>query len=93
MRVSSYLVFQSIGRRTPTDTNVAVGATDWTSESFDEDVFVDIRSYAKPERTREFVLDGLKQVQSAFADHNLVANVRCESYDGERYWHVPPSPK
>mmetsp|Transcript_22909 Transcript_22909/g.54027 ORF Transcript_22909/g.54027 Transcript_22909/m.54027 type:complete len:112 (-) Transcript_22909:1178-1513(-) len=64
---------------------------DWTSESFDEDVFVDIRSYAKPERTREFVLDGLKQVQRAFADHNLVANVRCESYDGERYWHVPPS--
>ncbi|EJK69458.1 hypothetical protein THAOC_09282, partial [Thalassiosira oceanica] len=64
-----------------------VGAEDWTSESFDEDVFVDIRSYAKPERTREFVLDGLKQVQRAFADHNLVANVRCESYDGERYWH------
>jgi hypothetical protein len=41
--------------------------------------------------TREFVLDGLQDVQTAFADHGLVANLRLETYDGERYFHVPPT--
>lgn len=66
---------------------------DWTSESFDEDCYIDIRAYGKAERTREFVLDGMTQVQKAFAEENLVANVRLETYEGERYFHVPPSPK
>jgi hypothetical protein len=35
------------------------------------------------------VLDGMKQVQKAFADHDLIANIRLETYDGERYFHVP----
>ena len=44
----------------------------------------------KDERTRQFVLQGMKDVQKAFAEHDLVANVRLETYDGERYFHVPP---
>jgi hypothetical protein len=63
---------------------------DWTSESFDEDVYVDIRAYGKKERTRDFVLQGMKDVQAAFLDEGLVANVRLECYDGEKYFHVPP---
>ena len=39
---------------------------DWTSESYDEDCYVDIRAYGKEERTRDVVLDGMKQVQSSF---------------------------
>lgn len=42
------------------------------------------------ERTREYVLDGMKQVQQAFKDEDLIANVRLETYEGERYFHVPP---
>lgn len=43
------------------------------------------------ERTRETVLDGMKKVQDAFGDHDLIANVRLETYEGARYFHVPPS--
>ena len=39
------------------------------------------------------VLDGMKKVQGAFKDHGLVANVRLETYEGERYFHVPPTSK
>ena len=66
---------------------------DWTtSDTFEkeEEIYVDIRAYGKSERTREFVLDGMKSVQQAFAEHDLIANVRLETYDGERYFHVPP---
>jgi len=42
------------------------------------------------ERTREVVLDGMKKIHEAFQEHGLVANVRLETYDGERYFHVPP---
>ena len=66
---------------------------DWTSDSFNEDVYVDIRAYGKPERTREFVLKGMQDVQKAFSDHDLIANVRLETYEGERYFHVPPPKK
>lgn len=63
---------------------------DWTSDSYSEDCYIDIRAYGKSERTREFVLDGMTRIQEAFAEHDLVANVRLETYDGERYFHVPP---
>lgn len=63
---------------------------DWTNDSFQEDCYVDIRAYGKPERTREFVLEGMERVQKAFAEEDLVANVRLETYEGERYFHVPP---
>ena len=63
---------------------------DWTDESFQEDVYVDIRAYGKPERTREIVLDGMNKVQDAFKTEGLIANVRLETYEGERYFHVPP---
>lgn len=62
---------------------------DWTSDH-KEDCYVDIRAYGKPERTREFVLSGMENVQAAFAEFDLVANVRLETYEGERYFHVPP---
>ena len=65
---------------------------DWTNDSFNEDVYVDIRVYGKKERTREMVLDGMNQVQKAFGEEGLVANVRLETYDGEKYFHVPPPP-
>jgi len=32
----------------------------------------------------------MKKVQNAFAEFDLVANVRLETYDGEKYFHVPP---
>uniref|UniRef100_A0A6U0R958 Uncharacterized protein n=1 Tax=Eucampia antarctica TaxID=49252 RepID=A0A6U0R958_9STRA len=63
---------------------------DWTNDSFQEDCYVDIRAYGKSERTREFVLEGMGRVQNAFAEENLIANVRLETYEGERYFHVPP---
>ena len=47
----------------------------------------------KAERTREVVLDGMKKVQDAFGDHDLIANVRLETYEGERYFHCPPTEK
>jgi hypothetical protein len=37
------------------------------------------------------VLDGMKKVQNAFSEHDLIANVRLETYEGERYFHVPPT--
>lgn len=39
---------------------------DWTDESFQEDVYVDIRAYGKSERTREFVLEGMKMPRTLF---------------------------
>ena len=36
---------------------------DWTNDSFAEDVFVDIRTYGKAERTMEIVLNGMKKIQ------------------------------
>ena len=50
-------------------------------------------SSGKAERTREFVLDGMKQAQDAFQEHDLIANMRLETYDGEKYFHVPPTSK
>jgi hypothetical protein len=32
----------------------------------------------------------MRQVQAAFKEENLIANVRLETYEGERYFHVPP---
>jgi hypothetical protein len=66
---------------------------DWTTADnvSEEDVYVDIRAYGKSERTREFVLSTMSDIQRAFADHGLVANVRLETYEGERYFHLPAS--
>lgn len=68
---------------------------DWTTandEIGEEDVYVDIRAYGKSERTREMVVEGMKKVQKAFGEEGLIANVRLETYEGERYFHVPPPP-
>jgi hypothetical protein len=65
---------------------------DWTTAPGlqEEDVYVDVRAYGKSERTREFVLSGMSDVQRAFAEHGLLANVRLETYDGDKYFHLPP---
>ena len=63
---------------------------DWTSEEFHEDCYVSVRAKATPDRTREMVLDSMAKVQGAFAEHDLVANVRLETYAGESYFHLPP---
>jgi hypothetical protein len=48
----------------------------------------------KAERTREFVMSGLSNIQQTFLQqHNLIANIRLETYDGENYFHCPPSPQ
>jgi hypothetical protein len=66
---------------------------EWTDESFSEDVYVDIRAKATPDRTRDMVLDGMARVQQAFDEQGLKANIRLETYDGPNYFHLPPSPK
>lgn len=63
---------------------------DWTNDSFQEDIYVDIRAYGKKERTRDMVMEGMQKVQKAFGEEGLVANVRLEVYDGEKYFHLPP---
>ena len=65
-------------------------ATDWTGEQFHEDVYVDVRAKATSDRTREAVFEGMTAVQKAFAQHDLVANVRLETYVGDSYFHLPP---
>jgi hypothetical protein len=61
---------------------------------FDVYLFLVVSSNAPSlERTREMVLDGMKKVQQSFLEHDLVANVRLETYEGERYFHVPPPSK
>ena len=82
----------SIWKTKPSTTKLILfRVDDWTNDSFHEDVYVDIRAYDKPERTRAYVLDGMNDVQSAFSEEGLVANVRLETYNGEQYFHVPPS--
>lgn len=107
------------GTQTNTTKLILQRVEDWTDESFQEDVYVDIRAYGKTlvvnnfkaylssqkvlrrfscgvsisgkaERTREFVLNGMQKAQAAFQEHDLIANIRLETYEGERYFHVPP---
>lgn len=66
---------------------------DWTNDSFAEDVYIDIRALEKAERTRDFVLQGMQSVQQAFAEEDLIANIRLETYEKERYFHLPPDQK
>ncbi len=83
----------SIWNTQPSTTKLILSKVDdWTSDSFHEDVYVDIRAYGKQERTREVVLDSMKKVQDVFYKEGLIANVRLETYDGEKYFHVPPPP-
>ena len=86
----SYICLLQGGTKPSTTKLMLFRCEDWTDESFQEDVYVDIRAYGKPERTREFVLEGMENIQKAFADEGLIANLRLETYEGERYFHVPP---
>ena len=47
---------------------------DWTEDTFQEDVYVDVRAKATPERTREVVQEGLSRVQAAFAEVGAAAS-------------------
>ena len=53
-------------------------------------MYVSIRAKQTPDRTREVVLDNMDQIQKAFAEHELVANVRLETYVGDMFFHLPP---
>ena len=65
---------------------------DWTrSKLVDEDCYVSIRAKGTDQRTRDIMLDGMKKVQQSFEEEGLIANVRLETYEGARYFHVPPS--
>ena len=76
---------------TPSTTKLMLfKASSWTTHPYDEDVYVDIRAKATPSRTRDLVLDNMGDIQEAFKEHGLVANVRLEVYDGPDYFHVPP---
>lgn len=33
----------------------------------------------------------MKQVQAAFQEQGLIANVRLETYEESRYFHLPPT--
>lgn len=65
---------------------------DWTSVE-GEQVYVDIRAKATPDRTREAVMENMERVQGVFAQHGFVANVRLETYEAGSYFHRPPAPK
>ena len=79
------------GTKPETTKLILTRVDDWTEDSYNEDIYLDIRAYGKAERTRDFVLDGMKTIQQNLKDeHDLVANVRLETYEGERYFHVPP---
>jgi hypothetical protein len=53
---------------------------------------VDIRAKGTEERTRDYVLEGMKRVQDAFLHENLIANVRLETYEGSRVFPCPATP-
>jgi len=45
----------------------------------------------RPKELGILFLDGMKTIQQNLKnEHDLVANVRLETYEGERYFHVPP---
>mmetsp|Transcript_64699 Transcript_64699/g.159230 ORF Transcript_64699/g.159230 Transcript_64699/m.159230 type:complete len:106 (+) Transcript_64699:187-504(+) len=62
---------------------------DWT-DSGGEDLFVDVRAKATPERTRDAVLEKMGEVQQVFAEHGYKANVRLETYAADSYFHKLP---
>jgi hypothetical protein len=51
----------------------------------------DFGDYNKAERTREVVQEAMKDAQKAFAEHDLRANVRLETCQPDRCFHVPPT--
>eukprot|EP00928_Gymnodinium_smaydae_P044889 TRINITY_DN29963_c0_g2_i1.p2 TRINITY_DN29963_c0_g2~~TRINITY_DN29963_c0_g2_i1.p2 ORF type:complete len:107 (-),score=32.32 TRINITY_DN29963_c0_g2_i1:47-367(-) len=53
------------------------------ASSIGEDVYVDIRAKAKPERTQEYCQQACKQTAALLAEHGHKANVRLELYAPE----------
>ena len=78
------------GTKPQTTKLLLTAVDDWTGEEFHEDVYVSVRAKATPERTRDVVLEGCRQVQEAFRAEGLIANVRLETYVGDSYFHLPP---
>jgi hypothetical protein len=55
--------------------------------------FFKYKTQGKAERTREYVMDGITNIQQMLLQqHNLVSNIRLETYNGENYFHCPPPP-
>ena len=59
---------------------------DWTSDQFDEDVYVSVRAKATPDRTRDVVLEGCRQWGSI---PRRCWSQRARSHVG-MYFHLPP---
>lgn len=51
--------------------------------SGDEDVYIDVRAKAKPERTQDVIDNAMTEMQSLFAEHGYKANIRVELYSPE----------
>jgi hypothetical protein len=78
------------GTKPSTTKLMAFEVQDWTHEG--EDVFVDVRAKATPDRTREAVLEKMGEVQQVFLEHGLRANVRLQTYVADSYFHkLPPT--
>mmetsp|Transcript_3415 Transcript_3415/g.5098 ORF Transcript_3415/g.5098 Transcript_3415/m.5098 type:complete len:104 (+) Transcript_3415:98-409(+) len=48
--------------------------------SGDEDLYIDVRAKAKPERTQDAIDNVMKEMQSLFAEHGYNTNIRVELY-------------
>ena len=46
-----------------------------------EDVYIDVRAKAKPERTQEVVDQAMADMNKLFSEHGYSANIRVELYD------------
>lgn len=49
--------------------------------SGEEDIFIDVRAKAKPERTQAVVDTAMKDTSSLFSQHGYRANIRVELYE------------
>mmetsp|Transcript_13186 Transcript_13186/g.19033 ORF Transcript_13186/g.19033 Transcript_13186/m.19033 type:complete len:103 (-) Transcript_13186:362-670(-) len=49
--------------------------------SGDEDLYIDVRAKAKPERTQEVVDTAMKEMKSLFTEHGYKTNIRVELYE------------
>lgn len=46
-----------------------------------EDIYVDVRAKAKPERTQDVVDQAMADMKKLFSDHGYSANIRVELYE------------
>ena len=58
-----------------------------------EDIYIDVRAKAKPERTKVVVDTAMKEMSDLFKKHGLHANIRVELYEPslQSAYYEPPS--